>query len=293
MKILNTIAILFATLITFTGCEAKIKNTKTATYQVNGNCGMCKKTIEKAANINAVAKGVWNKDSKIITLTFDSVKTNADAILKRVALVGYDNELFRATDEAYNKRPACCHYERKPITKIENTAEKNTEDLQSTVLIDTAKNKQMVTEKSIKERPLDIVFASYFLLKDAFVKTDAKQVSAKATILLNTINAVDMVQLSATEHEIWMKELKDLQNDVLAISKIKDIEKQRQLFSKVSNNMIALIKIAKVQIPVYVQHCPMYADGKGADWLSKEKIIKNPYYGAQMLNCGNVAETIK
>jgi hypothetical protein len=37
----------------------------------------------------------------------------------------------------------------------------------------------------------------------------------------------------------------------------------------------------------------MYNNGKGADWLSKEKEIKNPYYGSQMLNCGSVEETIK
>ena len=34
-------------------------------------------------------------------------------------------------------------------------------------------------------------------------------------------------------------------------------------------------------------------DGKGADWLSKENVVKNPYYGSMMLGCGKVTETIK
>ena len=42
----------------------------------------------------------------------------------------------------------------------------------------------------------------------------------------------------------------------------------------------------------YVQHCPMANDNNGADWLSKEKEIKNPYYGDKMLKCGMVSETI-
>jgi hypothetical protein len=37
----------------------------------------------------------------------------------------------------------------------------------------------------------------------------------------------------------------------------------------------------------------MYNDGKGANWLSKESTIKNPYYGSQMLTCGKTVETIK
>jgi hypothetical protein len=37
----------------------------------------------------------------------------------------------------------------------------------------------------------------------------------------------------------------------------------------------------------------MYNDGKGANWLSKESAIKNPYYGSQMLSCGKTVETIK
>jgi len=36
----------------------------------------------------------------------------------------------------------------------------------------------------------------------------------------------------------------------------------------------------------------MYNNGKGANWLSKEEAVKNPYYGSQMLTCGSVQETI-
>ena len=43
----------------------------------------------------------------------------------------------------------------------------------------------------------------------------------------------------------------------------------------------------------YLDHCPMANDGKGANWLSREKNIKNPYYGKAMLTCGKVTETLK
>ena len=58
-------------------------------------------------------------------------------------------------------------------------------------------------------------------------------------------------------------------------------------------DIYSLIKVAKYEVPVYFQHCPMYNDGKGANWLSKENAVKNPYYGSMMLTCGKTVETIK
>ena len=46
-------------------------------------------------------------------------------------------------------------------------------------------------------------------------------------------------------------------------------------------------------MPVYVQFCPMANGGEGANWVSKEKAVKNPFYGSQMLTCGKVVETIQ
>jgi len=45
--------------------------------------------------------------------------------------------------------------------------------------------------------------------------------------------------------------------------------------------------------PVYVQHCPMAFNDRGADWLAYEDQILNPYFGDQMLRCGVVQDSIK
>ena len=94
---------------------AQIKNAKTETVKVYGNCGMCETKIENAGNLKKVAEVDWNKDTKILTLTFDSTKTNADEVLKRIAHVGYDNEKYLASNDAYNNLDDCCQYERKSI----------------------------------------------------------------------------------------------------------------------------------------------------------------------------------
>lgn len=93
--------------------SAQIKNSKTETVKIYGNCGMCKKTIEKAANIKGIAIVDWNKDTKMALLTYDSTKTNQSKILKKIALAGYDSEKIKAKTEDYDTLPECCQYDRK------------------------------------------------------------------------------------------------------------------------------------------------------------------------------------
>ena len=73
-----------------------------------------------------------------------------------------------------------------------------------------------------------------------------------------------------------------------------DIEVQRSLFSNLSNEMIAKVKAIGLQSgAVYVEHCPMALNDKGASWLSNKKEIRNPYYGESMMDCGEIKETLK
>ncbi len=58
--------------------------------------------------------------------------------------------------------------------------------------------------------------------------------------------------------------------------------------------MYALVKnFTASQTDVYLQYCPMAANGNGAYWLSDNKIVFNPYFGDRMLHCGSVKEVIK
>ncbi|OXA71065.1 MerP protein [Flavobacterium aquidurense] len=136
---------------------------------------------------------------------------------------------------------------------------------------------------------LQSVYDAYFTVKDALIKSDAKLTSAKATDLLAAITAIKMDKLKTTEHTAWMKVVKKLTADAKSISNTTDLKKQRETFKSLSKNTYDLIKVSKSDVAVYKQYCPM-AD---ADWLSKEKAVKNPYYGSSMLTCGNVVETIK
>lgn len=87
--------------------------TKKENIKVWGNCGMCKKTIETAATGAGATTAVWNEETKMLALTFNAKKTDAEKIQQAVAAAGYDTKDFTANDEAYKKLPGCCHYDRK------------------------------------------------------------------------------------------------------------------------------------------------------------------------------------
>jgi copper chaperone CopZ len=287
IKILMAITVL----LSGTACNAQIKNSKTETVKIYGNCGMCETTIEKAGSKKKVAKVDWNKDTKMATITYDATKTNQADILKRIALAGYDSDSFLAPDDVYAKLPECCQYERvkKTVAKVEATAIVPTTPKAE----DHSGHNHNGTAPKQEVSQLKAVFESYFAVKDALVKTDGIAASTKAKELQTAIAAVKMETLSATEHTIWMKVQKDLAFDAEHINETKDASHQRDHFTTLSKNMYELMKVAKQEAPIYYQHCPMYNDGKGADWLSKENAIKNPYYGSQMLSCGKTIETIK
>lgn len=85
---------------------------KIETIKVRGNCGSCKKRIENAVKTFPSASGNWDVLTKVLTLTYDSTQTSKEAIMKKIAEVGHDNELFTAEDSVYENLPGCCLYDR-------------------------------------------------------------------------------------------------------------------------------------------------------------------------------------
>jgi len=272
--------------------QAQIKNAKTTTLKVYGNCGMCKTTIEKAGSKKKLYKTDWNEETKMATITYDSKKSSADEVMKSIALSGYDNVNYLAPDNVYSKLHGCCKYDREQKTVAATNAKSITD--RAVTMQDDGNQMQANNTMNMNEASqLKAVYDNYFSLKDALVKTDGALASAKGGDLLTALNMVEMGKLKMEIHTVWMQVEKALKTDAQHIKENKDTEQQRESFITLSKNMYELIKAAKPAETVYYQFCPMANDGKGANWLSKESAIKNPYYGSQMLTCGKTVETFK
>jgi len=97
------------------------------TFHVNGNCEMCKSTIEKAAKgIEGVEMADWNINSKQMHVSYNDDKVKLGEIHLAIADAGYDTEKEKASKEAYGNLPACCQYTRGVETAVQPNIEQET-----------------------------------------------------------------------------------------------------------------------------------------------------------------------
>lgn len=86
--------------------------TKTENIRVAGECGTCKKKIETAAKKAGASYALWNPDTKVLTVKYNSSSSNTARIEKAVAAAGYDTQDVKADETAYNNLDDCCKYDR-------------------------------------------------------------------------------------------------------------------------------------------------------------------------------------
>lgn len=260
---------------------AQIKNAETKTFKVKAKCVSSKEIIESTGNQKRISTVSYNTDEGIATIKFDNTKTTAEAILKKIALSGFDNEQYFAPDNVYEKLAADCKYARDKKAadhSIHSNSTHNQSKIQSHTQTLHADHEMHADDKS------DLVLNAYFNMKDAFVQADQSEILKQATlfkkILDNTLKETPSSQ-----------NLTSLSNLTHKIIQEKDIKKQRKFFAELTQPMYKLAKNAKLKSAVYYQNCPMFEGG--SNWLSKDSAIKNPFYGNQMLSCGSTVETLK
>lgn len=161
----------------------------------------------------------------------------------------------------------------------------------STKNSDTAKT--TVAEQS-KPASVNEVVAGYLQLKNALVNDNATEAAKAGEEIKNTWQKADQTGMTEEQKKVFNDVNEELLEHAEHISKNADkIEHQREHFVMLSDVMYVLVKGFKTSQTLYKDHCPMYNDGKGANWLSEIKEIKNPYYGQKMVTCGSVKEELK
>ncbi len=131
----------------------------------------------------------------------------------------------------------------------------------------------------------------YWKLKDAFVESDSIAVRAIAEDFYRSAQKVPPAVKGEESRDLWMQKQEKLEKASRAIADEESMEKQRGAFREISNSLIFWHRHFKLSSDsLYVQHCPMAFDNEGADWISQEEKIRNPYFGDKMLKCGSVEE---
>ena len=90
--------------------QAQTSTVITITLKVSGNCDMCKERIETAAKGKGVKQASWDTETKLLTLTYDTLQTRIEKVHARIAEAGHDTDLKKAKNDTYKALPECCLY---------------------------------------------------------------------------------------------------------------------------------------------------------------------------------------
>lgn len=104
------LCVLTLLIINISNAQQKPAADTTVAFKVYGACEQCKDRIEKAIKIKGLKNGEWDVESKLLTVTYDPIKTSLQKIQNRVVAVGHDIETKKANISVYEALPACCHY---------------------------------------------------------------------------------------------------------------------------------------------------------------------------------------
>jgi Cu(I)/Ag(I) efflux system membrane fusion protein len=64
------------------------------------------------------------------------------------------------------------------------------------------------------------------------------------------------------------------------------IEDKRLVFYQWTKDLVSRLEKEDLSYSIYLYSCPMAFENTSATWLSLNKVIRNPYFGESMLNCG-------
>ena len=147
---------------------------------------------------------------------------------------------------------------------------------------------------SAQNASVDEAVNAYLQLKNALTTDNGNDAATAGKQLHEAVLKLDNASFKADQKKVYDDVKDDIKEHAEHIStNAGKIAHQREHFDMLSKDMIDLVKVVKPSQSLYRDHCPMYNDNKGADWLSEVKDIKNPYYGKKMLECGEVKEEIK
>ena len=180
------------------------------------------------------------------------------------------------------------------LTACGNNDTGSAETTQSTNETTAKTNTETNNTATAQAASVDEVVNSYIQLKNALANDNGSEAANAGKQMSEAMVKLDAAAFSADQKKMYDEVKDDIKEHAEHISTNgSKIELQREHFDMLSKDMYDLVKTSKPSQTLYLDHCPMYNDNKGANWLSEVKEIKNPYLGKKMPDCGTVKEEIK
>lgn len=141
------------------------------------------------------------------------------------------------------------------------------------------------------EEKLIQLLSTYLEWENALHNDDLEKARPAFSAFQEIASQFQMSDFEGPAHQVYMEAASGL--DLSGSSASISIQEMREQFYSASNALILLTeKIEYNTEGLYVLHCPMANSNNGADWLSTQPEVLNPYFGSSMLRCGEVKSAI-
>lgn len=158
-------------------------------------------------------------------------------------------------------------------------------------MMNRPKTKSLEVSQEFRDQITSVADA-YFLVKNNLVKDNLSEAQKSLSTLDQNLGKVNMNLVKGEAHDLWMGMLSGLKDAKTKMANTKDLEEARKHFSMLSFHMLEVTETFGLnKAVVYKDYCPMAFGDQGAYWLSEQKEITNPYFGASMLACGEIKQT--
>ena len=135
---------------------------------------------------------------------------------------------------------------------------------------------------------LGAVLEPVLAVSAALAKDDLEAARASAASASRALSGVDMHLLAGDAHGRWMAAQAALAASLESMAAARGIAEFRAAFASLTPAMAGAARAFGPlrEAPFYQFHCPMALNNRGADWLQSDDTLRNPYFGAAMLECG-------
>lgn len=162
------------------------------------------------------------------------------------------------------------------------------EDKSTTETKKTKSEEVVVKDVDWERLEIDLMLKDYLKIKDELVKDNLEGTGKQAYEMIKHLEDYNYDRVPE-EHVAFAKQIvRDAKEVAMKVESGTSLEEKRKYFYHLSEIMTKYVMTVESSQPLYQQYCPMYANNQGATWLSLDKEIRNPFFGSEMLKCGEV-----
>jgi len=174
--------------------------------------------------------------------------------------------------------------------------------------IEAKEPEQKAEDEVIEKIPVSVKFLEglspviqeYLTLKEALVNENREEAAKAAQKIAELLRAEKQGALDEKATREWKKISVRMSDNLKSIQEGKDLEAMRVVFDPLSESFVRMLMTFRhsMEKPLFVFHCPMAFNSRGAYWIEASEDRRNPYFGEKpfkgqdMLKCAELVEKI-